>query len=369
MEELQIGFIPKWICLLYWGVYTLVFLFFLFQLQDKKRKYMDSSVYAIFAAIVLIAFCLFYCLDTDFFNYMYVATTPDQYEGLGTVEGFYLWLARILEGDYLLFRLCIWGTAVIMVITACYFYDVSKYNTLIFVLLIFFNLFCYGRIILAMAVFWASLAFSVKVRTLPMKVLGILLILMSFFLHRSSAIAIASLAILAIPFNLRNEIMIMIGIIIFGGVLAYLFLSGEMLSASSDIAGRVNSYNQRIEEGEWGGLNIIGFLFRIAQYFLFYLIFLIIRNKMYKLKMVPRVINSLYKVTWVLIVSSTAFLIALGFTPYFYRVINMTLIPLCILLAYLFCIKSISKHQIVLILGISLMLHYLRFYSTYTHCV
>lgn len=369
MEDLQLGYIPRWICLMYWGVYFLIFIFFFFQFQRKKRNYINNTFYAIAISLVLALFCFFYCLDTDFFNYMMVATAPEQYEGLGTVEEFYLWLGPALNGDYLLFRIVVWGLAVVMTYLACILFNTSRYVSIMLILIVFFNLFCYGRISLAMSVFWVGLAFLTKSNGKWLNTIGFVIIMSSLVLHRSTAIAIACLSIMFLPLNKKSELVISLLVIILGGGVAFLVLSGEVFSAGSDLAGRVNSYNTQIEGGQWGGLNIVGLFFRVAQYFLFYVIFLMIRNKMVKQKNVPSNIMALYKVTWVLTVAATAFLVGLGFTPYFYRVINMTLIPLCILMAYLFCLKLISNKQMKVILLLALVFHFLHFYSTYTHCV
>lgn len=369
MEDLQLGYIPRWICLIYWGAYTFIFLLFFFQLWNKKRNYINSTLYAVTISLVLALFCIFYCLDTDFFNYMLVATAPEQFEGLGTVERIYLWLGPALEGDYMLFRIIVWGLAVVMTYLACALFKTSRYVSIMLIFLIFFNLFCYGRISLAMSVFWVGLACLTGPYGKSIKLLGIFVVLLSVFLHRSTAIAIACLAILLLPLNKKNELLIALLVIILGGSIAYFVLSGGVFSEGSDLAGRVSNYNNQIEEGQWGGLNIIGLIFRVSQYFLFYVVFFMIRNRIVNRRNVPNNIMALYKVTWILTVAATAFLVGLGFTPYFYRVINMTLVPLCIIMAYLFSQRLISNKKMKVVLLLSMAFHFLHFYSIYTHCV
>lgn len=369
MENFQLGFIPKWLCLLYWGTYTVIFIYFFFQVGRRKGKFVNSTFRAVTISAILIGFCLFYCLDTDFFNYMMVATSPEQYAGEGTVEEIYLMLARVINGDYLLFRSLIWGSAVIIVYFACCLFKTSPYVAIMLLLLVFFNVFCYGRISLAMSIFWLGLSINYNSRGWSMRMIGVFFIFLSFVFHRSTAIVIACLGILFLPFNRRNELIISTLVVIIGGGFAYLVLSGEVFSAGSDLAGRIDSYNNQIAEGQWGGLNLVGLFFRVSQYVLFYLVFFIVRSKIIKMSVVPPQILALYKVTWILIVVSTAFLLALGFTPYFYRVINMTLIPLSILVSYLYLSREISPKLLKMVLLVSLIYHNLHFYSVYIHCV
>jgi len=370
MGDLEIGYIPRWICLSYWAAYVCLFVLFTIMIRRRKIRYGDNLINSLFISTVLILFCIFYCLDTDFFNYFKILSHPEWFEGTGEIDESTLWLARQLgENNFILFRFFIWGTAVIIAYLTCIVCKVSRSYTIFFLLVLFFNVFCYGRVSLAISIFFYGLAIYLIKKSKIGKIIGVLLMLTSLIVHRSMGIPLACLAVTIFPFTRKTEISLSFIIVIIGGAFAYLVLSGGLFSQGSVMAGRISSYNEQIAEGEWSGANFVGIMMRALQYLLFYYIFLVLRSLVYKYRPDNELIMGMYKITWVLILFSTAFLIAMGYTPYFYRVMNITMLPLCIMLTYFMSRNQIKKKQYYAIMGLAFFFHNLNFYSIYINCI
>lgn len=135
---------------------------------------------------MLFVACLTFFFDTDYFSYR-----TDFYNGLtllGRKEPFYILLAELSGWNYTVWRMIVWGTALLL-----YYCTIKRLkldsNIAIYVLVFMFNgLFTYGRVILAMTIYFFGFSFLARPlenNKLISFVLGCCIVPLAYFAHRT----------------------------------------------------------------------------------------------------------------------------------------------------------------------------------------
>lgn len=182
-------------------------------------------------------FCIFAFWDTDYFTFQRL-----YYYGLENFrDPFYYYLSFISFNSYLIFRLIIWGGALLFYKLSCKRIGLSL-NTSIFVFSIFFLLtFSYARASLGMSAYFYGLVLYLTATNKKKVFIKVaLMFLLSFFAHRSMALLILLTPI--IKFRLSKKSMLLIVVLIPSIVIVFnnlfsSFVNGELFSLGSGFEG------------------------------------------------------------------------------------------------------------------------------------
>lgn len=162
--------------------------------------------------LCLFILCLTYCWDGDFYSYW-----EDFNNGMVMLrekEQLYYSLYRITNPHYFLWRSLVWGGAIAFFIMTLRRLKINS-NIAVYVLIfLYLPLFVYGRVILAMTIYFFGLSFIIKpigqTRFLSF-ILGFVIAALSYFAHRTFLPLIALFPLLAIS---PKRIHFVIGIVL-----------------------------------------------------------------------------------------------------------------------------------------------------------
>lgn len=161
--------------------------------------------------ILMFILCLTYYFDTDYFSYKedYVAGLPI----VGYKEPLYLLLRKLSSGSYILWRVYIWGTALLLFRLTCKRLDIGSIVAIYALVMFYAPLFAYGRVILAMTTYFYGFSFLAKPITqnrLTSYFIGSAIILLSLLGHRSILVIIALTPLFLIPLTKRRLIYLLL---------------------------------------------------------------------------------------------------------------------------------------------------------------
>ena len=185
------------------SILFLLFFIYLFKKWKDYGKWTPKNGYLLIW-VVAVVFSLFYISGYDYFGYQRLYDDYVNFSIENHMEAFYFRLADLLPEGYLWWRLAVWGGAAFVWILAC---REMKCSSVIAGLLFFsmplFQYFYYLREALAMGLLILSICLlQSKEKALLKIIIAVLLLVVSFFLHKSIVIYIA-IALLAwfVPFN------------------------------------------------------------------------------------------------------------------------------------------------------------------------
>ena len=364
-------------------IFCIVFYSFIL-LTTSHRISKDNNLLRDF--VLLCLFCVFSFQDTDWFHYAEIYkdySTPETFDfsyyflfektEYSHMERIYSYLAYFSSKSYLLFRLIIWGSALVLFFLSCKNWGVKISYVLYYFVPLFLLLFCYGRVSLAfsMAFYGYSLIsknFGEEIcnqRILNTKrssislilstVVGGLFIIASLLFHKSVGILLPVFVISVIPLTKKT-------------ILAYMFLFVLVFFAVKNIQNyltlfdlqdslTISSLQYELENkktsdsGSLLRLFITYYLKYLPYYlFLFYQIKDVYSNKTIE---IPVSIKLISNCATLLILIATAFLLA-GLYTFFYRFIMFSMIPISIFLAYSHPFAQINRGAIFRRIGIFL---------------
>lgn len=330
------------ICLLYsyrlgksWDIYTI-------------RRLPSSSI------IIFVSFVGFYfitnCMNGDFFHTMekvhdYSPSVLSYYNG----EPIYRVITSIVNNNYLLFRIIVWGGAFIVFCLTARRMRIPLFMAVSIIAIFYSVLFCYARATAAMAVYFLGLSFFCY----PTKhewlgyIMGGGLVFFSWQFHTSALIMIIMTFIIFMPVK-KWSILIMLLVI---PIIAVYFKDFFFLLALDEetneyMANKMLSYSER--EVVTGVASRMINLVRYASLYvpLFYCYSLIIKKQ--ENAHDNQSISRLFIVAFGLAYASTIFLFfGDTFYTFFYRVLNMTIIPISLLLSKLYIDGKMSKRLLL----------------------
>lgn len=169
----------------------------------KKRRI--NKIQIIIGVCVLFAICLFSYVGNDYWHYYewytvhHTSSFNDMYW-----EPVYFYLAGFAP-SYFIFRLFIWGSAVVLVLLAFKFYEIDFSTALFFFIVRNFLYFSYARVSLAMALMFcgAAMLMKLKDRKYIIPIIGVFLIIVSIQFHKSAlfGVGIVLLSLLLLKQN------------------------------------------------------------------------------------------------------------------------------------------------------------------------
>lgn len=301
--------------------------------------------------ILCLLFCLFSFWGTDWFHYLedYISIRIGYRTSL---ENVYVWIVQNISPDYLFFRLVVWGTALFLFVKTANNLSVSKELVLLLFSIIYIIWFAYARATLAMAMaFYGYSLFIKNSHNFRSALLGVVILLSSYFFHKSAtfAIGVVALALLLKRFP-RYAIWILLITFPVGVVCAKIGVADFMMSDTGG-EGDMASYmatGQRYMEKDLSSQGIGALLQsmfeRIPYYLTACLGFGIIRQKKI---IIPNDIKAfiVLQILLVLISSIFAFDLGVNTSTIYGRFLRFAAIPTTIVMAYLY--QSGYRHKYV----------------------
>ena len=354
--------IPMWVQLLFWLFYMVVFAYafkktLLSSYQSKRSKDV-TWLFAIFFTL----YAIFYCVNDDYFQYRNWLYGRDF--SFWAKEHFYLYVVLFcrslsFEYPYEVFRLIVWGGAVFIV-----YYTFRMYRGLLLpslVLLLLFVLyagsFCYGRASLAMAVYFFGISIYLNYKGLLFRSIGIILAILSYYLHHEMIVGVALLPCLFIKFEKRSmSYFSILGLVV--AMIALTYLSSyaqylDLLFDNDELSSKVENFTEK-EQGAFR-------LSTLIKYLNFFYPFYLITKYCWKKKN-PHSIVGMYRITYGILMASVAFMVVFGTRSVFgYRIMYIAMIPLALLIGYGYCNGCFTKKQFLLMMILALLSNSIRF--------
>lgn len=145
----------------------------------------DGTYYKSIILICLVVFCLYNKTEGDYFHYKELLTEtlstkyPDNH-----LEWPYLTLIRYIGNNYFLFRLCIWGSGILIIYRLLKINNLANDWGLFCITLIPLISIAYVRACVGIGLFYLGYTYLLK-RNFKYIILGICLIIVSTFFHKS----------------------------------------------------------------------------------------------------------------------------------------------------------------------------------------
>lgn len=350
---------------LYWSLFILPFLFLLVKTLYKEKMFPKTITTYIFLFYFTL-FAVFYCINSDYFAYR------DWIDGrdfaIWTKEQIYvliILLCKLIPTNYPyeVFRLIVWGGAIILVYFSARRYreNLNPGLVVLFLFVLFSSTFCYARASLAMSVFFAGLSLFFYAQGRLQKILSIMLAVSSFFFHHEMIVGIALLPCLFIPFeNKKTRIFILVSFVIGLVVISYLLSNPQivdMLFGNDDMSNKIDNFNDK----EGGAFRLSTFV----NYFKYYLLLFLFSIYLKKQNETENFILGLYRITFGILLVATIFIIVAGArSTYTYRILYISMIPLSIMLGYFYSKGYVKKQHMVIILIFALLSNSVRFINS-----
>lgn len=350
---------------LYWLLYIIPFLFLCGKVLYKKKKYPKAiSTYLFISFFAL--FAVFYCINSDYFAYRDWIYGRDF--TFWTKEQIYvliILLCKLLPTSYPyeVFRLLVWGSAIVIV-----YLSVRQYKELLnpglvlfFLFVLYSSTFCYARASLAMAVFFAGLSLFFHVQGRLKKILAIILAVFSYFFHHEMIIGIGLLPCLFLPFENRKVRLLLLAIFIIGlAVVSYLISDPaifDKILGSDEMSNKIESFNE-MEQRSFR-------LSTLVSYLTYYFPLFMMSSYFRKDNHIHIYISALFRITCGIIALATIFVFVVGIRSiYTYRILFVSMIPLSIMLSHFYNKKYIKKRQLIVILILALLSNSVRFINS-----
>ena len=319
------------------------------------------------------AFSITCFINGDFYNYQeFVRNYDFSIAASNHAEPIYGFIIRIVGRNYLLFRIIVWGSGLLILSRSIVCLGLDDYKVIYFLLASFILTFSYARASLAFSIYFLGLALvcTQQKKTILKRLIGIVLILVSYFFHHSMIIAILITPIIIMPFD---RITILVGMLLipllfalFSNVINSILLSGEFLD-NEELADQIVFYAERsIDAINWKGR-----IYEWSNYASYFLPLLVLTYNGYyrKRKLFPFYIEAFYKVAFSLTLVATMFLfLNIEGKVFFYRILFMTFIPLSIVVCFAAANRIISRKTFLFLLYVGLAAQLDRFlYNMYLY--
>jgi hypothetical protein len=133
----------------------------------------------------LLFFCLFDKTSGDYFHYQEIVENIYSSRDYSThLEFIYVWIIRLVGGNYFLFRLLIWGTAILLYYKMIDRLKLDKLLSIWSFIIISLVNFSYPRVSLGLIILFLGCTYLLN-KSILNKILGILLVVFSIFFHKT----------------------------------------------------------------------------------------------------------------------------------------------------------------------------------------
>ena len=337
-------------------------------LINKPLTVKEKPLYLLILGCFLL-FLVSCFINADFFSYQnYVKEfNVNDSNYLGALD----YVLLIVGKRYILFRMVVWWGALFLVLKTNKRLGLDNYIVVYCLFAMFILTFCYARATLAMSIYYFGYSFLCKPiekhKTISV-VLGLAIIVSSFFFHKSMAVLIALTPIILFPLNKKTIFLSLILFPLLAGAVSSMFFSILDTQAIEDelIMGKMEGYSDRDYSNE---LNLRGFILTWINYLSIYAIVFIELKQIVssKKKIIPKEYVNLIKITVGVVFFATLLLfLDIPNTIFYYRILFMALIPATLCFCYLYR-KGFLRNWVfysILFLRIGLQLITLTYYVT-----
>ncbi len=325
----------------------------------------------LFLAFLLLS--LTYWIDTDTFGYMNLARICDvdfKYDENLKMEKGHQFFCSIVNGDWLGFRFLCWGSALILFVLTAKRLNINIQHALFCLFILWYHVFCYGRVTLAASLYIFGLSFLIK----PLKssvlsyLFGIGIILCSIYFHRS-AILLIGITPSIFMFSVKKRVSWFYIISLFIFILAVIYINAGLLYQSQDLDSGTMTKLQMYSERELYSASFLGQIRSTLYYLVKYSVvavitYVIIKNRKHEMQGFAKM---LYALTITMVAVAVGFYFS-GDSQFtlFYRTLNFTMVPSSLLLAYFHQYGYINQKLFHCIIGFGAFMSFFRvFYAVY----
>ena len=316
-----------------------------------------------------------HCINGDFFhlldrvhNYNFVDTTQNRQEPVYTL------IAKTWDRNYLMFRLTVWGIAVVCIRNIYQKLKINFHLGFWVFLICYAILFAYARASAAMAIYFLGLVLLInKGSSIVGKMLGIVILLLSYEFHHSMLILILLTPLAFFPLNKLTFYIALASLpfiiffvrIVFSGVLNDIsLLDDEVLQR------KMESYAERESTGSTLRTQLMDGIKYASAYipFIVSAFYVVIKKKVDYLSKGQR---RLFVYTfWLFVITTAVSYLDLEINTFFYRMLYMTLIPSTAIFVLLIQKGVISKSLTMKIIYIAMTSQLLNYsYMLYLNSI
>ena len=335
-------------------------LLFLFFVVVYYKKYVQHPVWnrnKINLGMTLLALLLVIVVsvDGDWFSYQDLVWNYDLSVGAHNHgEPVYAYIISFVNKNYLLFRIIVWGGAMVLAALSFHRFEINVNVALFFLVAVFLIKFNYERASLAMACYFYGFSLFVKPIRKNM-VITVILIDLSFFgaysFHHSTIVLLFLTVVAFLPLEKPFVWIPVLILLPFMSLLMGVYFNLADFIDNEYVLNKYTGYLAETAESN----NIFGVMSNIISYAAIFVplvvsIIVFFKNR----KNIDMSIVRLFRLTVMITIFASSFLfMRLNSTILFYRYLFMTMIPLTILSVYLYSREFISRKtfSVIFIVG------------------
>lgn len=282
--------------------------------RNPQRNNVRKGITAFFLLLMINSVFAFWSQDTYHSWQGFAETNRYLYFELGGYEEVYNWLAAAVGNNYFLWRACIWIPACLFMYWTAKRLDLLNRNFLV-AMLLFGSFLSYTRGMLGhtMLVLGAVLFLDKKSGNL-MKMLGLVLVCVSYFFHKSMYVNIIFAVLALFPFGKKTVTISLIVFPFLTTVATYLvdgISSGQIEMTLGKGVGGVGDSTLLYVSGEQMVSNVLGVIGKFIQYIPQYLTIFYLYNRVMVVKIFEggtNVYKYLFRLTYVAFYIASLFL-------------------------------------------------------------
>lgn len=300
--------------------------------------------------LLVILFCVLGFENGDFYGYQsYLKDKDTQY-----MEPIYGFIAEIVSYNYFLFRLVVWGGAILLFYRTAKRFKINPNNALFILFIMFISTFDYARASLAMSVYYYGLSFlCIPIRSgkYVSYLYGLSIIFLSFFFHNSMIICILIAPTALIRISFKKLLFFLLAFLLLIPTIENLFFSvfdGSLL-AKFAINDKILTY----ENLELGEVSFYEWIRRCFEYMFYFIPILFFAYYLYvdKNVIIQNRYERLFIVSFFIMIFAIGIIVInINFFVFFYRYLFMLMIPVSILVCYARSANIISQKLFVALL-------------------
>lgn len=213
------------------GISISIFIYSILLIYAMLHKDSINGNAHILMQSVIVLFCVYAFWDTDFYGYLESLKVIDlrfpNAEQQTHLEPLYVWIGHFVNGNYTLFRLCIWGVSYILFLKTLQHWDIYNRQAIALFIVYFLLIFSYARVSLGMAslFYGASLILKSDKRHILNIGIGLVMLLLAYHAHKSMFVAIAIFPL--IFFRLNKYALLVIAVAF---ISAAMVIGGDIIS-------------------------------------------------------------------------------------------------------------------------------------------
>lgn len=318
-------------------------LFYSLRLKQQEEFFLPIKRGFAFFGITILIYCLFDQASGDYIHYQEALKewSISRYKQTH-MEKPYVWIAQCINYNYFMFRLIVWGSAIILLIQCINKLKIRKDLALGLFILFHLQMFSYGRVSLGLTCFFLGYITLIASKGKVNLLIGLILILLSGFLHKSIFVLLVIFPFCFINLSVKKIILSLLCLPFF--VILFNTIAQTIISTDTHIIGA--NYLQK-DVGIGMGFKIYYFLIFISIFPLFIYLtkyFLLTHSNHY-----PTYWKKIYNITYIILyISSILSFLNIGHVDIAIRIRQFAFLPLSFLMTYYITYIPISKVKIII---------------------